>query len=78
MVREEQTSQILFVKTFLWSSHFVQARRPETAAVRSQDLVYQDDFISGLVETKFKLGICYDDSASEGISSCLRVVRVVR
>ena len=78
MVTEAHTSQILFVKTFLWSSDFVRARWPETAAVRGQDLIYQHDFISDLVQTEFKLGVCDDNPAGEGIRSRLRAVMVVR
>lgn len=70
-----QTSQMLLVKTFLRPSRSVRARRPESAAVRSQDLVYQHDFIGISVKTKFKLSVCYDDPASEGISSRLQAVK---
>ena len=51
---------------------FVLVGRPEAGAVRRQHLIADDQFVV-LVQTEFKLGIRYDDTAGKGVIRTLLI-----
>lgn len=56
-------------------ANLVLVSRPEARAVRSEDLVHEDD-LAGLVETKLELGVGDDDAALFGVLPGLNIESV--
>lgn len=67
------TPEELFVETILALALLIRCGRPESAAVRCEDLVDQNHLIRLFVETKLKFGISDYDSFRQGIISGLSV-----
>lgn len=66
-----QQAETHLVERLLALADLVLVRRPEPRAVRGENLINQDNLIRLLVETKFKLGICDDDSPLSSVRMCL-------